>query len=303
MKKVSLLLCIISSLTIVIICLLMFVPGGKYFKIMLFESRAYGQNMSFIITTPTHKIFVIDGGRSDDAEFLTKRISSLGGKVNGWFLTHYHGDHTGALAKILTTPKLSIKIEIDTVYCNFPSASEVEKYENIRKIDYDTITLALKEANVQSVRAGDILPLGDSDNDGKIEILRVYNPLIYSNFGNNSSMVFKFYLADKDMLFLGDLGEEGTEDLLSVCEIDKIKSFAVQMAHHGQAGAPEKLYQIINPRVCFWPTPLWLWENDAGSGPGTGFFKTLETRAWIDKIGAKNIVAKDGDQVFKIKAS
>ncbi len=45
------------------------------------------------------------------------------------------------------------------------------------------------------------------------------------------------------------------------------------MAHHGQAGATKQLYEAIAPKICLWPTPEWLWNNDAGNGKNT---RTME---------------------------
>ena len=78
------------------------------------------------------------------------------------------------------------------------------------------------------------------------------------------------------------------------------------MAHHGQRGVAREVYEAILPSVCLWDTPDWLWENNnfysndpatAGKGP----FTTLETRAWLERLGTKvHYVAKDGDQIISL---
>ena len=57
------------------------------------------------------------------------------------------------------------------------------------------------------------------------------------------------------------------------------------MAHHGQNGAGENVYQRIRPTLCMWTAPLWLWNNDAGQGFNTHFFKTVTVRTWMEKLG------------------
>ena len=79
-----------------------------------------------------------------------------------------------------------------------------------------------------------------------------------------------------------------------------------QFAAAMQDGATEEVYAAIRPDACLWCTPDWLWENNyfyshdpatAGMGP----FTTLETRAWLEKIGTKaHYIAKDGDQEISI---
>jgi hypothetical protein len=56
------------------------------------------------------------------------------------------------------------------------------------------------------------------------------------------------------------------------------------MAHHGQDGVDEDVYLAIQPRCGLWPTPLGLWDNDKGQGKGSGPWKTLTVRAWMDKL-------------------
>ena len=68
------------------------------------------------------------------------------------------------------------------------------------------------------------------------------------------------------------------------------------MAHHGQQGVTKEFYAVASPTVCLWPTPDWLWDNNAGGrGKNTGPWKTLETRAWMEEMGIdKHYVSKDG---------
>ena len=74
------------------------------------------------------------------------------------------------------------------------------------------------------------------------------------------------------------------------------------MAHHGQAGASKELYEAISPKICLWPTPKWLWNNDSGMGENSGPWKTLETRTWMEELKVeKNYIAKDGNIVIKIR--
>ena len=59
---------------------------------------------------------------------------------------------------------------------------------------------------------------------------------------------------------------------------------------------------MIRPKLCLWPTPDWLWENDASvfQGPNPGPWKTLETRSWMEHLGYKwHAVMKDGEYVVK----
>ena len=83
---------------------------------------------------------------------------------------------------------------------------------------------------------------------------------------------------------------------------DSLKADIVQMAHHGQNGVGRSIYQSIAPKICLWPTPQWLWDNDNGGGYNSGPWKTVETRGWMNEILKvdKNYCIKDGDIVLQL---
>ena len=77
------------------------------------------------------------------------------------------------------------------------------------------------------------------------------------------------------------------KDLLD-CDICK-------MSHHGQSGVTKEFYQAVNPEICLWPTPTWVWNNDHE----TIVLQTTEVRGWIEEIGVeKNYVSWQGSQVI-----
>lgn len=116
-----------------------------------------------------------------------------------------------------------------------------------------------------------------------VKILGIKNPEITTNAINNSSMVFKVKVNSKEILFLGDTGAESSEKLIEN-QGKNLKADIVQMAHHGQNGATEELYKLINPEICLWPTPEWLWNNAIDGVEDSGSWKTKETRRLDGKI-------------------
>ena len=110
-----------------------------------------------------------------------------------------------------------------------------------------------------------------------------------------------FFYSFFTCLLYNCIQKKASEKLLKT-QKEKLKSDIVQMAHHGQNGATKELYEQINPTICMWPTPEWLWNNDSGEGKGSGPWKTLETRQWIEELKVKkNYVEKDGDITIKLK--
>ena len=77
-------------------------------------------------------------------------------------------------------------------------------------------------------------------------------------------MVFKFVATDvnKSMIFLGDIYTQSSKEIMDNPSL--LKSDAVQMAHHGQNGAPKEVYDAIHPQICFFSATEALYNNDNG---------------------------------------
>lgn len=255
------------------------------------------QMMGYILKTKNNKIIVIDGGTIDDTENLVEQINKHGGKVDAWFLTHLHDDHLGAFYNIANDEQ----IQIEKIYCSFNEYSWYEENEPSRAEFSKQILEILKQDNIKNKVEEVSLNQDINIDDVKIKILGIKNPEITENAGNEQSMVVKFDTGKTTFLVLGDTGIKSSEKLLKI-QKEKLKSDIVQMAHHGQSGATKELYEQINPTICMWPTPEWLWNNDSGEGKGSGPWKTLETRQWIEELKVKkNYVEKDGDITIKLK--
>ena len=187
--------------------------------------------MGYVIITNLGKLIVIDGGEYEDGPNLQKYIEQNGGQVDAWFITHYHGDHTGAFDYIVN----NTSIEINKVYQSLNSRDKVLKYEKNRLSDYDkyfsSLTSNKLNGKVEEVKLGEVIEVGNV----KFEILGVKNEEITYNFGNNQSVVIKTHIGKSTVLFLGDTGVESEKKLIKYFK-DKLDCDYVQMAHHGQGG-------------------------------------------------------------------
>lgn len=271
--------------------------GGA--ELTMLKSQSKGQMMSFLLETKDGELIVIDGGRWDDGDYLVSQIKERGGRVSAWFLTHTHTDHVGALLKILQTEREGghTGIEVDHFYYNFAAP---EWYMLHEPDDVGTAVSIMSELEalppekLHRVKRGDIIPVGDV----QMEVLNDrYEPdeqHVGDNDGNDSGIAYRATVNDVSILFLGDLGVTGGNLLLETLGADGLKSDMVQMAHHGQGGVDEPVYQAIDPSICLWPTPQWLWDNEGDQ------FKTPETKSWIRKLNVKkHYCTKDGDQVIR----
>jgi beta-lactamase superfamily II metal-dependent hydrolase len=263
--------------------------AGDTFTLWQLPNQTRTQMMSYVIQTIHGKVIVIDGGMAGDAPFLVAFLKGLGGNVDTWIITHAHDDHFDALAEILKQPGM---LKISAIHASLPDAAWMVQWgDDAEKKSYALFEQALTGAGrkVEDLSLGQNIEIDGVD----IEVLGVRNPEITKNAVNNSSIVLRVADADrrppqaKSVLFLGDLGSEGGEKLLKSPYASRLPSDYVQMAHHGQNGVNEAFYRQVRPAYCLWPTPKWLWDNDNGGGKGSGPWRTLEVRAWMDKMPIK----------------
>lgn len=144
-------------------------------------------------------------------------------------------DHSGTLTEILKKPG---SIEIKSILqSRFPeSLRKLERSQKHASRLYSLIdSSGIKEINLD--RPGLTIKI-----DGMhLKVLGVTNPEITANPYNNSSMVLRVWDKRKSVLFLGDLGIEGGEKLLSSAAARELDCDYLQMAHHGQAGSKPRV--------------------------------------------------------------
>lgn len=256
-------------------------------------STTGAQNLSIVIKSPHGKLIVVDGGWEADTDKLSSLILQQGGEVSAWLITHPHEDHVGALCAILNDA--SRKIKIDKIYCSLASSDWYRQVSPTGAGIADQLLNAFTKLTVGTVANN--IGRGTEINIDDVNIRVLNNRGVYTYNGvNNSSLVYKIRVCGQSILILGDLAYDGGKELIRTCTAAELKSDIVQMAHHGQQGVDQDAYTLIAPTTCLWPTPAWLWNNDNGSGIGSGPWGTLTTRAWMDALGVKdNRSLKDGD--------
>lgn len=267
------------------------------FDLVQLSPQSDKQNMGYLIKTKNGKIIVVDGGNKEDTDNFESYIKKVGGKVDYWFITHPHEDHIGVLKEICQNRK---DIEIDKLFYTINDLNWYEKYTKEYDLQgtedaEDFYNIILKSSIIKEKEEVKLNQIINIDNVN-INVLAVKNPEITDKKYtiNNSSMVLKFNVSKTSILFLADCGELEAEKLLKENNLN-LKSDIVQIAHHGQNGACKELYEEIKPKICMWPTPNWLWDDNNNK------YNTCETRKWIENLNVKqNIVAKDGDQEIYI---
>lgn len=272
--------------------------GGSLLQV---ANRSRIQMMSYVIDTPDHKVIMIDGGNygKEDADHLYEMIRERGGHVDLWIMTHAHKDHFGAISWIMENYPV-FDIEIEKMCFHFPEREWLAKREEWEYIEKFLENVEKYHINVVTPEAGDLFECGGIT----VEVVSV--PVDYEEYPqiNPTSMITIVHFPERDVLFLGDFDVNGQEEFLRRYDVSKIRKDIVQMAHHGQNGVDRSFYSLIQPKVCLYPTPKWLWENnlygcDDPETVGKGPFTTLETRKWMEELGVeKSFTQEAGDWLF-----
>lgn len=265
--------------------------------------NTFNQMMSYVIVTQNRKLVIIDGGYACEALYLLDTVRQLGGikpVISAWFFTHMHSDHVDAFSEIIKNHFDEIVIE--NVYYSFPTRNEIISYGDGSVQTFDSFFENFEKfKNISHIVK--VRETFEIDNL-KFEVLFVpLNRYAGSKNLNNSSVVYRLEACGQSMLFLGDLAEAAQNDFLNETPHEKIKADMVQMAHHGQQGVQKVVYEVIQPKCCFWDAPDWLWDNNPGTGYNTGNWQTVTVRGWMDNLGVKhNIVHKNGTQKLVLPA-
>lgn len=234
---------------------------------------------SYVIRTNNNKIIVIDGGVKEEENYLRGFLGALGNVVDCWFVTHPHGDHIGALTKILEDPKgITIREICQSTFSDNLLESEPGSKKDAVKY-YETV----KKSGIKSTELtpGMVFTFGNTT----FKILGIKNEeLASTNPYNNSSVVMRVSDPVKSILFLADTGKEAGDKLLNGPFKDELDCDYIQMAHHGQQGVSMDFYRTVKFRACLWPTPTWVYNNDGGKGFNTAHLKTMETRETIEEL-------------------
>lgn len=71
---------------------------GKGRLTLLANHDTEAQQLAVIIETGEGGLIVVDGGWTDNTDYVLNQIKAKGGHVQAWLITHPDSDHAGALA-------------------------------------------------------------------------------------------------------------------------------------------------------------------------------------------------------------
>ena len=196
--------------SIIIIALLTGCDKNKDFCIHVID---VGQADSILITTPSNKNMLIDGGDEDSAKIIKSYLKNKKAKnLDVVIATHPDSDHIGSLDYIIDN------FDVEKIY--MPNqTTDSECYINL--ID----SCNKKNLKVNYLSKDDSFNLDDSTN------IYVLSPSYITDNNNSNSIVLNISYKNNNFLFTGDCEESNEMDMINSYNLEDIDFLKV--AHHG----------------------------------------------------------------------
>ena len=196
--------------SIIIIALLTGCDKNKDFCIHVID---VGKADSILITTPSNKNMLIDGGDEDSAKIIKSYLKNKKVKnLDVVIATHPDSDHIGSLDYIIDN------FDVEKIY--MPNqTTDSECYINL--ID----SCNKKNLKVNYLSKDDSFNLDDSTN------IYVLSPSYITDNNNSNSIVLNISYKNNNFLFTGDCEESNEMDMINSYNLEDIDFLKV--AHHG----------------------------------------------------------------------
>jgi competence protein ComEC len=212
----------------------------KNFKVAFLD---VGQGDGILIRTTAGTNIMIDGGSTDNSsvgEYVIApaiRYYAMA-KLDYVIVTHPDQDHISGLTYLLTTENTGITIENMVL----PELEDMESFQELIALAQE------KNINIIYISAGD--ELKETGENGCI--LTCINPWKDTDIteGNDLSTVMKLSCYDVNILFTGDMGEDGEEELINRVEMPDIDCDILKVGHHGSKyGSTTEFLNLVTPDV------------------------------------------------------
>ncbi len=209
-------------------------PGTKT-KLHMPELHTYGD--SFIIQLKNGHYILDDGGMPADVPYLLDYLEELTPKgekpiIDGWFISHGHGDHMGALILFDEKPELAERVFVEGVYFSEPEINGETVQQGIKGVE-KCRTVSGKIPHIYRPQTGQKYYF----NDITIDVLHTQEQLPredYCNGFNDSSTWLLYTIEGQKFLHAADAGRGSIEVVKSTYNQELFDFDIMASFHHGQ---------------------------------------------------------------------
>ncbi len=177
-----------------------------------------GQGDSILITSPSGKQVVIDGGPDDSAlREIAERMSFFDRSIDVLILSHPDLDHVAAVPELLERYRIGAVVFTGLDHSNTP---------------YKQMLDLLREKQIPVIIAD---PAQDIDIGEGLTLDLLWPPPVYAGAkrkdANNTSIVLRLIYGEDTMLFTGDMEEKEEKEVLAA-GVD-LHADILKVGHHG----------------------------------------------------------------------
>jgi len=228
---------------------------------------------------------MIDAGYYKQAEkVVLPYLQEIGIKeIDHFFISHPHRDHYEGLAALL---KNGFKVR--NVYFRTPPLHicnrEIPWGCDTESIERFVSTVWGHGISIHQPTTGFSLEL---PGHSRIEVLHAQEDDLPTDTidVNDLSLIMKWFINDKTVLFTGDLNTK----VGSVLSNDsRMKADLMKMPHHGAVSlAPDSYFDRVDPKFVLVPGPIRIWCGELGARP----------RRWVERKGVPTWVSGNSGHV------
>lgn len=220
--------------------------AGSKNKVHLFELSDNGN--AYIIELKNGHFIVEDGGNEVDAPYLLDYLESLtpGNEkpvIEAWFITHAHGDHSGAIKKIMVDKSATERLIVNGIYFVDPSRTVQDKVFNDVSLS-SMIWFSMNASTAFTGEGGKMCQLyrptlgekyyfGDIEIDICLTMDQIMDVAYYEADFNDTSTWLMHYIDGQTFLHAGDAAETTTQMAMDFYGKEYFDVDVFSVLHHG----------------------------------------------------------------------
>ena len=223
-------------------------------------NRDDGNGLSYVITLEDGRYIIFDGGYRDcgDDDALYNYMKANNKRADGriviaaWIFTHSHKDHVGAFIEFSHT--YADRVTVDYLVAN--TGTEVMYRPEVHGTFLEQELIEYRNqyypnAKMLKPHTGQTLTFCNTTFD-VLYTQEIMAPDVMP-WENDSSLVLRMNFCGKTIIFMADC-QSGSTDIICQMYGEQLKSYALQVNHHGHSGATTHLFDLVAPTYALWTT-------------------------------------------------
>jgi len=278
--------------------------SGAKTKLYLVELLGHGN--SYVIQLKNGNFIIFDGGKREDGKYLVDFLNSLAQKgkkpvVEGWFISHAHEDHFGAMEEIATKSNLVNQIVVEGIYFMEPSKEMQDLNSDRESMKYIKATHKLFK-NQEGKQAGFYRPqFGQRYYFSDIHIDVCMTPEqfanergLYTTDFNDTSIWLKASIEGQSFLCGGDGAHSGARMIMQTFDKAYCTVDFFSVLHHA-VNVYDYFTDFVTAHTAIYTT--WRFASNSYEDPNPNFSRVFENQR-LQKTVKEMYHYGDGTVVF-----